>query len=129
VFNDPVVVVFAGINDVNVTVWVPLFIVVVVDAVFTTFTIAITSINIKLKGLFALAETVGQMPHIFLQIILEKGITRLLFIITLLTLLLTAGVNELIRTYASLLYRSAVLSLEFIPRRNFVVNKIYKAGL
>ena len=64
-FNDPVVVVFAGINDVTVTVWVPLFIVVVVDAVFTTFTIAITSINIKLKGLFALAETVGQRPHIF----------------------------------------------------------------
>ena len=72
-FNDPVVVVFAGINDVPVTVWVPLYIVVVVDAVFTTFTIAITAINIKLKGLFALAETVGQRPHIFMQSILEKG--------------------------------------------------------
>jgi hypothetical protein len=43
---------------------VPFFIVVVVDDVFTTFTIAITAINIKLKGLFALAETVGQRPHI-----------------------------------------------------------------
>ena len=50
-----------------------LFIVVVVDAVFTTFTIAITAINIILKGLFALAETVGQRPHIFMQSILEKG--------------------------------------------------------
>ena len=52
---------------------VPLFIVVVVDAAFTTFTIATTAINIKLKGLFALAETVGQRPHIFMQSILEKG--------------------------------------------------------
>ena len=53
----------------------PLYIVVVVDAVFTTFTImiAITAINIKLKGLFALAETVGQTPHIFMKSILEKG--------------------------------------------------------
>ena len=50
----------------------PLSIAVVVDAVFTTFTIAITAINIKLKGLFALAETVGQRPHIFMQSILEK---------------------------------------------------------
>ena len=41
-------------------------------------------------------------------------INRLLFIITLLTLLLTAGVDELIRTYASLVYRSAVLSLEIV---------------
>jgi hypothetical protein len=52
---------------------VPLFIAVIVDAVFTTLTIAITAINIKVKGLFALAETVGQRPHIFMQCILEKG--------------------------------------------------------
>jgi hypothetical protein len=99
---------------------VPSFVVVIVDAVFTTLTIAITAINIKVKGLFALAETAGQRPHIFMQSILEKGdlfdyhCTRLFHIITLLTLLLTAGVNELIRTYASLLYRSAVFSLEIV---------------
>ena len=47
-------------------------------------------------------------------------ITRLLFIIKMLTLIRTAGVNELIQTYASLLYRSAVLSLEIVEMNHNV---------
>jgi hypothetical protein len=73
-----------------------------------------------LKGLFVLAEELGQQPHVFLESILKQGVV--IFLVQLpwsiafnrkapLKLVRIAGVSELIRIYAGWIRRSPVLSI------------------